>query len=99
MPVYVYLCPNCEEAFEVEKGMQEPHSQDHEECGYVGELGRVYFPPGIVFHGSGFYTTDKILSEITDPEYDLSPAEQVEYYDEKMKEEGISRGGGTGWDF
>jgi hypothetical protein len=78
--------------------MKDDHPQDHV-CGYQGELGRVFIPPGIVFRGSGFYHTDKILYEVTDPEYDLTEAEQVQYYDEKMKDEGIVRGGGTGFDF
>ena len=98
MPTYTYVCPQCEEVFDVVKPMIDDHPTEHE-CGYQGELDRVYFPFGIVFRGSGFYTTDKVLSEITDPEYDLTPAEQVEYYDEKMKDAGIERGGGTGWDF
>jgi hypothetical protein len=41
--------------------------------------------PGITFRGSGFYHTDKALDEITDPEYQLTPEEQNEYYDEKLR--------------
>jgi hypothetical protein len=55
-------------------------------CGYKGMLGRVFNIPGITFRGSGFYHTDKALDEITDPEYQLTHEEQIEYYDEKLKD-------------
>jgi hypothetical protein len=65
--------------------MVDPHPLQCPICGYKGELGRIFPVPGITFRGSGFYTTDKKIDEITDPEYQLSDEDQVIYYDEKFE--------------
>jgi putative FmdB family regulatory protein len=86
MPIYTYLCQNCQAVFDIEKSMTERHPKKCPICGFVGDLGRRFNVPGITFHGSGFYHTDKVLSEITDPEYQLSHDDQIRYYDEKLKD-------------
>jgi|GEM_PF-3329923 len=85
MSIYSYRCPKCNKVSDVEKSMLDPHPKVCPECGYKGVLGRVFVAPSITFRGSGFQQTDKRLNEITDPEYQLTEAEQVEYYDEKLR--------------
>jgi hypothetical protein len=38
--------------------MWEPHPTT---CDCGGELQRVFYPTAVTYHGSGFYTTDKVL--------------------------------------
>lgn len=85
MPIYTYICPECRVRSTQNKAMLDPPLEVCAVCGFRGELGRVFDVPGITFHGSGFYHTDKVINEITDPEYQLTPAEQIEYYDEKLR--------------
>lgn len=85
MPIYTYICPECRGTFIADKAMLDPHPNVCPHCDFEGALGRAYDAPSITFHGSGFYHTDKVIDEITDPEYQLTPAEQIEYYDEKLR--------------
>lgn len=56
MPIYTYKCKNCGEIFEKIKPMS---SNGLEKCGICSsEALRVFSPAGIIFKGSGFYTTD-----------------------------------------
>lgn len=56
MPTYEYRCSDCGEHLEV---VQSFHDDPLEECGLCqGKLRRVFHPVGIVFKGSGFYSTD-----------------------------------------
>ena len=55
MPIYEYKCQQCKSVFEVtQKFSDKPLSKC--ECG--GKVVRVFHPAGIIFKGSGFYTTD-----------------------------------------
>lgn len=56
MMIYVYECNECDDRFEREQGMTEPPLKVCPGCG--GEVRRVIQPVGIIFKGSGFYTTD-----------------------------------------
>lgn len=56
MPTYEYECKSCKRAFEVKHGINDPAPTTCENCG--GELRRVFYPPGLVFKGTGFYSTD-----------------------------------------
>jgi len=85
MPIYTYVCPKCDETSIVDKAMLDPHLKVCPRCEFQGELRRIYDTPSITFRGSGFYHTDKVIDEITDPEYQLTPEEQIEYYDEKLR--------------
>lgn len=60
MATYAFRCVNCGE-FEIEHPMTENHPDKCPKCG--GDIARIFYNPGITFRGSGFYTTDKILSE------------------------------------
>lgn len=86
MPIYTYMCRECNTLSDVEKSMLADHPEVCPACGKLSLYQKVH-PPAIHFRGSGFYSTDKVLDEITDPEYQLTQSEQIEYYDEKLKEE------------
>ena len=57
MPVYTYRCSECGVQFERQQSYSEPTLRTCPECGEDG-LNKVYTPVGIVFKGSGFYSTD-----------------------------------------
>lgn len=69
---YTFRCKACDKTFEIEHGMHEPHPAKCPECG--GRLVRRFNKPNVHYHGSGFYTTDKVLYE---PDPDL-----LDYYDD-----------------
>lgn len=57
MPVYTYRCENCGVRFERLQGFNDPVLTRCPECNKK-TLHKVYTPVGIVFKGSGFYSTD-----------------------------------------
>lgn len=56
MPIYEYACTACGERLEAKQGFDDPPLEDCPKCG--GKLRKLYSPVGIVFKGSGFYSTD-----------------------------------------
>ena len=56
MPTYEYVCRNCNHRFEVVQPITSEPLTKCEQCG--GEIRRVLFPVGVVYKGTGFYTTD-----------------------------------------
>ncbi|HEU4915369.1 MAG TPA: FmdB family zinc ribbon protein [Acidimicrobiia bacterium] len=56
MPTYEYTCKTCGETLEVFQSFSEKPLRKHAECG--GELKKVFHARGVVFKGSGFYSTD-----------------------------------------
>lgn len=56
MPTYDYQCRSCGTVTEVIHPMTEDGPSVCEICG--GQLRRVLYPTGIIFKGSGFYSTD-----------------------------------------
>ncbi len=56
MPTYDYQCRSCGQITEVVHSMTEDGPSTCERCG--GSLRRVLYPTGIIFKGSGFYSTD-----------------------------------------
>jgi putative FmdB family regulatory protein len=57
MPVYTYRCENCGVRFERLQSFDDPVLTRCPECNKKS-LRKVYTPVGIVFKGSGFYSTD-----------------------------------------
>lgn len=57
MPIYTYRCENCGVRFERMQGFNDPVLTRCPECNKK-TLRKVYTPVGIVFKGSGFYSTD-----------------------------------------
>ncbi|MBI3978164.1 MAG: FmdB family transcriptional regulator [Chloroflexi bacterium] len=56
MPIYEYECTHCRTRFERRQSWTDDPVQTCPEC--TGKVRRVYHPVGIVFKGSGFYSTD-----------------------------------------
>lgn len=56
MPIYVYACTNCGERTEAKQRFDDPPLEVCPHCG--GKLRKMYSPVGVVFKGSGFYSTD-----------------------------------------
>ena len=57
MPIYTYQCENCGVRFERRQTFSDPILKQCPECSEEA-LRKVYTPVGIVFKGSGFYSTD-----------------------------------------
>lgn len=57
MPVYTYQCDNCGVRFERYQKFEDQTLTWCPECNKKA-LRKVYLPVGIVFKGSGFYSTD-----------------------------------------
>ena len=58
MPVYVYQCKNCGHAFEKRQSFSEDALRTCPQCGEDTRRKR-FNTVGVVFKGSGFYSTDK----------------------------------------
>jgi putative FmdB family regulatory protein len=56
MPIYGYVCKQCGHEFEVLQGINETPLKSCPEC--MGPLQKLLYPVGVIFKGSGFYTTD-----------------------------------------
>jgi putative FmdB family regulatory protein len=56
MPIYGYVCRQCGHEFEVLQGINEAPLKSCPEC--MGPLQKLLYPVGVIFKGSGFYTTD-----------------------------------------
>ncbi|HWC13561.1 MAG TPA: FmdB family zinc ribbon protein [Actinomycetota bacterium] len=56
MPIYEYACTACGERTEAKQAFADPPLTECSLCG--GSLRKLYSPVGIVFKGSGFYSTD-----------------------------------------
>jgi putative FmdB family regulatory protein len=56
MPIYEYACTACGERTEARQSFADPPLTVCPICG--GSLRKLYSPVGIVFKGSGFYSTD-----------------------------------------
>jgi putative FmdB family regulatory protein len=62
--VYAFRCKKCEAYLDIAHPVNEPHPDKCLFCG--GELVRVFHLPSVIYRGSGFYTTDKVLSDPPD---------------------------------
>ncbi len=56
MPTYEYVCKSCGDTIEVVQSFSEKPLRRHDTCG--GDLQKVFHARGVVFKGSGFYSTD-----------------------------------------
>lgn len=61
MPIYEYACTSCGERTEAKQSFDDPPLEDCPHCG--GKLRKLFSPVGIVFKGSGFYSTDAKASK------------------------------------
>ena len=56
MPTYGYRCSNCGHQFEIQQRMSDEPLKVCPKC--QGKLTKMLYPTGVIFKGSGFYTTD-----------------------------------------
>jgi putative FmdB family regulatory protein len=56
MPTYGYRCGSCGHEFEIRQRITEEPLVTCPKCG--GKLAKMLYPAGIIFKGSGYYTTD-----------------------------------------
>jgi putative FmdB family regulatory protein len=80
MPIYTYRCENCGVQFDRRQHFNDDPLTTCPECG-TDTLRKVYLPVGIVFKGSGFYSTDH-----RSPSGGETPRHQEEVKGEKKKE-------------
>src|SRR5213079_64290 len=56
MPIYGYRCRSCGHEFEVLQKMSDASLKSCPKCS--GQLSKIVYPAGIVYKGSGYYSTD-----------------------------------------
>ena len=56
MPIYGYRCSNCGHEFEIQQRMSDDPLKVCPKC--QGKLTKMLYPTGVIFKGSGFYSTD-----------------------------------------
>ena len=56
MPTYGYRCGTCGHEFEIRQRITEEPLTACPKCG--GRLAKMVYPAGVIFTGSGYYTTD-----------------------------------------
>ena len=89
MPIYGYECQSCGHHFEVFRNISDPPLADCPECG--GPIRKLLYPVGVIFKGSGFYSTDYKGSKSTSSNGSSSSSSS-----ESSKSEGSKdSGGGT----
>ena len=64
MPIYGYRCEQCGHELEVLQSMSEAPLKVCPNC--MGPLYKMVYPAGIIFKGSGYYTTDYKSSKGSD---------------------------------
>jgi putative FmdB family regulatory protein len=56
MPIYGYRCSSCGHEFEILQKMSDESLKTCPQC--QGKLDKIIYPTGIIYKGSGYYTTD-----------------------------------------
>lgn len=56
MPIYGYRCRNCGHELEILQRMSDPPLKTCPKCS--GELTKILYPAGVIYKGSGYYSTD-----------------------------------------
>jgi len=82
MPTYEYKCSKCEEVFEIFQKITDAPLRECPVCG--GEMKKIISGGiGIIFKGSGFYTTDHKHSSATTSPNSSKPSAELASGDEK----------------
>ena len=76
MPTYQYACTECGHAFEQFQSFSDDALTECPEC--QGRLRKVFNAVGVVFKGSGFYTTDYGKKKPTEVSTDTKPPKKSE---------------------
>lgn len=83
MPTYEYACTACGERLEAKQSFEDPPLEECPQCG--GRLRKLYSPVGIVFKGSGFYSTDKTKKPAASDKKSSEPAAKSEKKETKSE--------------
>ncbi|KKM67104.1 hypothetical protein LCGC14_1474530 [marine sediment metagenome] len=76
MPTYEYKCKKCDKKFEE---FQSVNDDAIEKCIHCdGEVSRVFHPVGVIFKGSGFYSTDNKKKESKPSEKKPEPKKKTD---------------------
>lgn len=79
MPTYTYRCETCGHQFDIFQHFTDDALTECPECGKQS-LHKVYAPVGIVFKGSGFYSTDnRSPSGQTPVHHESSASEEIKH--------------------
>ncbi|MEA2476095.1 MAG: hypothetical protein QOC87_294 [Actinomycetota bacterium] len=90
MPVYEYACTACGERTEARQSFDDPPLEECPVCG--GKLRKLYSPVGVVFKGSGFYSTDaKSSSKSSSSSKERSESSAASTSDKPTSDKGNSR--------
>jgi putative FmdB family regulatory protein len=84
VPTYEYVCASCGNHFDTVQSFSDPPLQRCEICG--GQIRRVFHPAGILFKGSGFYSTDNRRAGSGGSK--AKPGEKAERSGEKAEQSG-----------
>lgn len=93
MPTYEYTCKGCGQTVEVFQSFSEKPLRKHADCG--GELQKVFHARGVVFKGSGFYTTDSRSSSSSRKTDGSSKGDTPAKKSEPSTKTGTSAGAGS----
>lgn len=85
MPTYTYHCENCGVRFDRRQSFSDPVLKQCPEC-MEETLRKVYTPVGIVFKGSGFYSTDNRSPSGSRSQKEKSSTETKESDNKEKKE-------------
>ncbi len=94
MPVYEYACTSCGERTEARQSFDDLPLEECPHCG--GRLRKLYSPVGIVFKGSGFYSTDtkkKPAGTTTDKKSDTAKPAATDKTDTKTSSSSTASSG------
>jgi len=75
MPTYEYKCKKCEETFEKFQSVKDDALTKCIRCD--GEVSKVFHPVGVIYKGSGFYTTDYKNKESKKPTEEPKPKKKT----------------------
>lgn len=85
MPIYTYQCENCGVRFDRHQSFSDPALKQCPEC-MEEKLRKVYTPVGIVFKGSGFYSTDNRSPSGNRPKKEKTSTDTNESVNKEKKE-------------
>jgi putative FmdB family regulatory protein len=75
MPTYGYRCSSCGHQFEIHQRMTDAPLEACPKC--QGKLTKILYPTGVIFKGSGFYSTDYKASGKSESSNGSSPSPET----------------------
>ena len=85
MPIYGYRCANCGHQFEIQQRMSDEPLKACPKC--QGKLNKILYPTGVIFKGSGFYSTDYKAADKGSSENGSAPETKPKETKEQPKSE------------